>query len=320
MLRWRVLLALLVLCLVVGQPLLRRGGPGSWLAFGRDVTLAAGEQLDGHMVVFGGDAIVEPDAVVHGDVLSLGGSIRIAGRVDGQAYAPSGEVSLTGAALVAGDTLAARGVRRQPGAMVLGEIMGGNSAAGPSIFSHWRERCLLSLPGLWFGWPWGVWLAGNLFVWTLQVLLGSLVVVALGLLVLFIAPGPSQRTSQALSRYPWQSVGVGALAWLLALVGVPLLVSTIIGIPVAAAIVVILAAGLLFAWIPAGLTIGQRALSKRAGREPLLAATAGLAILAALTSVPCVGFVVIGAISIWGLGAVVMTRFGTTPYRERRSI
>lgn len=318
--RWRVLLAVLVLLLVVGQPLLRRGGLGSWVSFGRDVALAAGQQLDGHMVAFGGDAIVEPGAAVHGDVLALGGSIRIAGQVDGQAFAPSGEVALEGTAVVAGDVLASGGVLRQPGAIVRGEVMGGRTSGDTPLFSRWRQYCLLSLPSLWFGWPWGVGLAGNLFVWALQVLLGSIVVVALGILVLLIAPGPAQTASRALSRHPWQSAGAGALAWLVAIVGVPLLASTIIGIPVAAAIVIILAAGLLFAWIPAGLAVGQRALTGRARREPLLAAAVGLAILAALTSVPCVGFVVIGTIALWGLGAVVMTRFGTTPYRERPSI
>lgn len=319
--RWRVLLAVLVLLLVVGQPLLRRGGLGSWVVFGRNVTLTAGQRLDGHMVVFGGDAVVEPGAVVHGDVLALGGTIRIAGRVDGQAFAPSGDVTLAETAVVAGDVLGSRGVLRTPGAVVRGVVMGDGSGPDAPLLSRWREHCLLSLPGLWFGWPWGVGLAGNLIVWVLQVLLGSLVVVALGLLALLVVPKPAQRTSQALCRHPWQSVGVGFLTWLTALVGVPLLASTVIGIPLAAAIVIVVAAGLLFAWIPAGLALGQRALAGlRAGSEPLLAAAVGLAILAALTSIPCLGFIVIGAIGVWGLGAVIITRFGTMPYQERSSI
>ncbi len=321
MARWRVLLAVLVLLLVVGQPLLRRGGMGSWVVFGRNVTLASGQRLDGHLVAFGGDAIVEPGATVHGDVLALGGAVRIAGQVDGQAFSPSGEVALAATAVVAGDVLASRGVLRAPGALVHGTVMGGGSSSGAPLLSRWRERCLLSLPGLWFGWPWGVGLAGNLVVWALQVLLGSLVVVALGLLALLAMPGRTERTSQALSHHPWQSVGAGLLTWLAALVGVPLLVSTVIGIPLAAAVVIVVAAGLLFAWVPAGLAVGERALAGlRAGREPLLAAAVGLAILAALTSIPCLGFVVIGAIGVWGLGAVVMTRFGTTPCRERPTI
>lgn len=318
MARWRVLLALLVLLLVIGQPVLRRGSIGSWVVFGRDVALAAGQQLDGHMVVFGGNATVEPGATVHGDVLALGGAVSIAGQVDGQAFAPSGEVTLAETAVVAGDVLAGRGVRRRPGALVRGMELGGHTSSGAPLLSQWRARCLLSLPGLWFGWPWGVGLAGNLFVWTLQVLLGSLVVVALGILVVLLAPGPAQRASQALSRQPWQSMGAGLLTWLLAVVGVPLLASTVIGIPLAAAGVLVVLAGLLFAWVPAGLALGQRALTGlRAGREPLLAAAVGLAILAALTSIPCLGFIVIGAIGVWGLGAVIMTRFGTTPYREQ---
>jgi len=319
--KWRVLLALLVLLLVVGQPLFRRGGLGSWVSFGRDVTLAAGQRLDGHMVAFGGNVIVGPGAAVHGDVLALGGGISIAGQVDGQAFAPSGDITLAETARVAGDVLASGGVLRRAGAVVHGEVMGGRGSPQAPLLSRWRERCLLSLPSFWFGWPWGIGMAGNLFVWALQVLLGSLVVVALGLLVLTIASGPAERASHALRRHPWQSVAAGLLAWLVAVVGVPLLASTVIGIPLAAAIVIALAAGLLFAWLPAGLAVGQQALTgRRGGHEPLLAATVGLAILATLTSIPCVGFIVIGAIGVWGLGAVVVTRFGTTPYRERSSI
>lgn len=316
MARWRMLLTLLVLLLVLGQPVLRRGNLGCRVTFGRDAVLGAGCQLHGHMVVFGGDAIVAPEATVHGDVLALGGSIEVGGRVDGQAFAPSGRISLDPTATVLGDAVASGAVALQPGATVHGQVMSAQAGASAPLLSHWRHYCLLGLPGLWFGWPWGVGLAGNLFVWGLQVLLGSLVLVALGTLVLLIAPGPVQTASHALCRHPWQSVGAGVLAWLVTVVGTPLLASTIVGIPVAAAIVALVAAGLLVAWVPAGLAIGQHALRGRARREPLLAAAVGLAALAALTSLPGVGLAVIGAIALWGLGAVLMTRFGTAPHHE----
>jgi len=316
MVRWRILLAVLVLLLVLGQPVLRRGGLGSQVVLGRDGQLASNLELRGHLVVLGGDAVVGPEATVHGDVLSLGGSIYVAGRVDGQAFAPSGHILLAPTATVEGDVVA-RSVEQQPGAVVHGEVLTAHSHA--PLLSHWRQYCLLTLPGLWFGWPWGVGLAGNLLVWALQVFLGSLVVVALGIPILLLAPRPVEMVSRALSQYPWHSVGVGVLAWLVAIVGTPLLVSTIVGIPVAAAVIVLVAAGLLFAWVPAGLAVGRRALRDPARREPLLAASVGLAALAALTSLPCVGFVVIGTIGLWGLGAVLMTRFGTLPYRERPS-
>jgi len=317
MLRWRVLLAALVLLLVVGQPVLRRGNLGSRVVFGHDGALDGGQQLVGHLVVLGGDAIVGPGAAVRGDVLSLGGSVRIAGQVDGQAYAPSGQAFLADTAQVAGDVVASGGVLRQPGAIVGGEAMSAHKSV--PLLSHWRQYCLLSLPGLWFGWPWGVGLAGNLLVWALQVFLGTVVVVALGVLVVLVAPGPVDRASQALSHHPWQSIAAGVLAWLVAIAGVPLLISTIIGIPIAVAIIVAVAAGLLFAWVPAGLALGRRALKGRARHEPLLAATVGLATLAVLTSLPGVGFAIIGAIALWGLGAVLMTRFGTVPYERPSS-
>jgi len=317
MLRWRVLLAVTLLLLVVAQPVLRRGNVGSWIVFGHDGALSSGQELEGHLIVLGGDAIVGREATVHGDVVSLGGSLHIAGRVDGQAYAPGGKVLLADTASVAGDVLVSGSVLRQPGAIVGGEVMSAHES--PPSFSRWRQYCLLSLPGLWFGWPWGVGLAGNLLVWSLQVLLGTLAVVTLGILVMLVAPDPVERASHALSHCPRQSIGAGVLAWLLAIVGTPLLISTVIGIPVAAAIVALVAAGLLFAWVPAGLAIGKRALKGRAHRQPLLAATVGLATLAVLTSVPCVSFVVIGAIALWGLGAVLVTRFGTVPYERPSS-
>jgi hypothetical protein len=317
--RWRIVLVLAVLLLVLGQPLFTPSERGDRLAIGHDYALAAGQRIDGDLVVLGGDIYLEPGSQVYGSVLALGGSLRVAGQVDGRAMAPSGLVFLEPTAVVAGGILAAGDVARTAGALVSGEITDGfGRGFDPGLMERLPGRCPLAFPGFWFGWPWGVGLAGNLFVWSIQVLLGSLVAVGIGILVALLAPRQTRTAGEALGRYPWQSAGLGLAAWLLAvLVAVPVLVATCIGIPVAAGAVVALTVAALFGCVVAGFVVGERALLALhlAARPPLPAVALGLVILSILASVPYLGMLVVASVGVWGSGAVVLTRFGTTPFR-----
>ena len=299
--RWRVLLTALILLLVLGQPALTRGGR---VVFGQDYHLAPGQRLEGGIVVLGGDVVLEPGSSARGDVLALGGSVRVAGRLEGRAQAPGGDVILTETALVQGDVVAAGRVLCPPGAVVQGRMVEG------------RQRWLLGLPGLWFGWPWGLGAGGNPLLWAAQALLGSLVAVAAGVLVVLLLPRPMRTVSQAVAGFPLQSLALGLLAWLAALLSVPALAITVIGIPAAVATVAVVALGTILAWVAVGLAAGERLLVAlhRPGPSPHLAVAAGLGALALLASIPCLGLVVAGLAAVWGVGALLLTRLGTLPF------
>ncbi len=316
--RWRVILVLLVLILVIGQPALTPGGRKDQVYVGQDRTLGAGQELEGDLVVFGGDVELEPGSRVRGNVLALGGSVTVAGQVDGRAMAPSGRVELERTAIVNGGILAASAVTRPAGAVVRGLVTDNlNSGFSATLFYSHPGRCPLGFPGFWFGWPWGVGLAGDLTVSLIQVLLGGIVAVGVGLLVALLAPRSTRTAGETLAQHPWRSVWTGVGAWVLAvLVLIPLLVGTCVGIPVAVAALVGLTVATLFGFVITGYVIGERALLALglASHRPVPAVVVGLTILAILVSVPYLGMLIAALIGIWGLGAAVMTRFGTRPF------
>ncbi len=306
MLRWRVWLVALVLLLALGWPALAGSKGGGRVIFGEDFTLAAGQELDGDLLAFGGVVTLEPGSAVRGNVLAFGGAVRAAGRVDGNVMAFGGRAELRGGAVVGGDVLALGGIGREPGAVVRGQVAGGPSG------------------GLWLrgarkanaNWPSGLEPLVDLFLWGLQTAVSLVLLVALGLLVVSLAPGPVRIVSDTVVLYPGASIGVGLLAALAAALAVPLLVFTCIGIPVALLAGLALAVALAFGWIAAGLALGERVLLafQQRERQPLLAVVAGLVLLAVLASLDCLGGLVAALVAAWGLGAVVLTRCGTARY------
>jgi len=305
----------LVLLVVLGQPVLAQGGRGGEVVIGRDFALHAGERLDGDLVVFGGNVILEPGSSIRGDVLALGGSIQVAGLVEGDTFAFGGDVRLGESAVVLGDAVASGSVVREPGAVVNGQVMSSFRRGLLPLGRAWRGPFHLCLPGWEFGRPWGV-DAGHLFGQALETVLGTLAIVVLGVLVVLLIPGPTRMVSEALVHYPAQSIGIGLLTGLVAILALPLLIITCIGIPAALLAGLALAFAVLFGWVTAGLAVGERlllALNQRE-RQPLVAVAAGLLVLAFLSALPCLGFLVSLLVGAWGLGAAVLTRFGTMPY------
>lgn len=317
MLRWRVLLVVTVLLVVLLQPALTRDHRGDRVVLGRSHLLGPGDRVEGDLIVFGGDAVLEPNSSVGGDVVSLGGSVDVAGQVDGRVIAPGGRVRLGPAAVVTGDVLAAGQVWREPGTVVGGRVLA-DSRRGLSLplIHLWGGRWLIWLPGLWFGWPWALGLADNPFVWALQVLLGGLLVVGVGILLVLLAPSRTMRVASALAAGPLQSLGAGILAGLVGVVAVPFLAFTCVGIPLAIAAALAFGGALALGWVAAGLAVGERLLRRLQPRwrPPWAAAAAGLALLAALLGVPYLQGPVIIFTSLLGLGAVSLTRFGSASF------
>lgn len=317
MLRWRVLLVAAVLLVILAEPALAEGGTGGRVVFGQSFTLPRGERLDGNLVVFGGDVALEAGSVVRGDVMALGGSLRIDGRVDGDVFALGGSVELGSTAVVAGDVVGLGGVMRQAGATVGGSVVSGFERGLSLPFvgpERGRVRNWLPVPR--GDRPWGLGLLGDVCWAGIRTFLGALAMVALGVLVVVLVPGLTRTASQAFVAYPVQSVGVGLLTLVAGVLAVILLTISCLGIPLAVLAAVALSVAAVFGWIVAGLALGDRLLAALGQRErpPVLAVTIGTAILSLLSGVMCLGFLLTMIVGAWGLGAAVLTRFGTTPY------
>lgn len=313
--KWRVLLVALVLLFVAATPALADSARGGQVLFGRSFELPAGQVVDGDVAVFGGSVVLGAGSRVRGDVAVFGGPIDIAGQVDGNVFCFGASVRLRSTAVVEGDLFTTGELIEESGAVVRGHRMGAlREGVGGRVETPVRPRPNISplppsvLSGRWFWEPFGSLLNGFF-----RAVLGTLAMVAVGVLIVLLVPGLLQTVSETLTAHPLPSIGVGLLTGVVAVVVIPLLAITCIGLPLG---LLALALAVLFGWIAAALALGDRLLEalKQTRRETLLSVVVGVVFLALLANVPCLGWLVGLLIAAWGLGAVVLTRFGTVPY------
>ena len=123
----KVLLAcLLGLLLVFSATPVFADGDGGRIIFGDSFTLESGEVMDGDLVVLGGSVVMERRSRVAGNVVVMGGSARVAGEVNGDVVTFGGNVVLQSTAVVDGDLITIGGnVQRDRGAVVRGNEVEG---------------------------------------------------------------------------------------------------------------------------------------------------------------------------------------------------
>jgi hypothetical protein len=308
----KVLLAcLLALLLVASATPVFADGDGGRIIFGDSFTLESGERMDGDLVVLGGSVVLEAGSRVDGNVVVLGGNARVAGEVNGDLVTFGGNVVLRSTAVVDGDLVTIGGnVQRDPAAVVRGSEVEGLEFQGLPRF--WTSPTRLSFN------RWGDRWSSSIFNIFRDIFV-ALALAALGLLVVLFWPKQTEVVGQAVLAAPLPSAGVGLLTGVVAVVLIVLLAITICLSPVAFLLgVAMLVAGVL-GWIAVGLLVGQRLLEafKVKGVTPLMAAAAGTLLISLLRAVPCLGAIMAFVVGCAGLGAVVLTRFGTQTYPLR---
>jgi hypothetical protein len=262
--------------------------------FGRDCTLASGQVIPGDLVVFGGNVTIESGATIGEDMVVFGGNVVMDGTLDGDAFILGGNIELGATAIVNGDVFSPGGnITRDPGAQILGNQV---SDVGP-FFND----------GFHFGW--GSWAFGSV-VW---MIFQALAMSAVAVLIALFAPDHLRRTAGEVIVRPLESGGLGCLTMALFIPVVVISVLTIIG-PFIIAFVVV--AALALGWVALGYELGRR--MSRAFNQDwtiVLEAWVGTLSLGVIVSligiVPCIGWIapiILGAV---GLGAVLLSRFGT---------
>ncbi len=306
--------ALLLLCLCVG--LIAGAGLffSSWRPCGRgadaNVTISAGQisediaacgdvavsgQVDGDVTAYGGHVKVSPAGIVNGDISSYGGRVEIAGLVDGDVTSYGGKIILDDTARIQGDVHSyGGGITKAPGAQVEGEIER----------NHSTEFSLSNLPFFSpfdFTFP-----VVSILIWTL---------IAAALAHWF--PERTLRIGEVMfSRLP-RSLVVGTLSWVLGLILAVILALTILGIPVTLAIVLVLAVGGIVGNVAIGWLIGRAVLQRVARRDHsrVMEAVVGVAILVVIESIPFFGLLFSVFIALLGVGAALLSRFGSRRWR-----
>lgn len=306
------LVVVLVLSFGAATPAFAQGnqigiGP---LCAGQNITLASGQSTQG-MLAFGCDVEIQQGATVNGDIADFGSNFKIDGTVNGNIVTFGGNIALGSTAVVAGNISSMGGnITSQPGATVQGGVSNNSGALAPPIPPVAPPRPF-TRPGF------------NPFEGMFSLgfnILGGIVTAiafaALGALVVIFAPNATRRVSNAVQAKPLNSAGVGCLTLILLPILCILLFITIIGIPVSFILGLLSAAAWVFGGIGIGLLAGEKILQAFKTRDvlPVLAVIIGIIVLMLIGQVPIIGWFVSLIVGLLGLGAVVLTRFGTRPY------
>jgi hypothetical protein len=304
-----LLFIILMTALLWPQAALAQDGQGNKFVLGGTYTLSAGEELDGTLFILGGNATLESGSHVTGDVMLAGGSLEADGQIDGDILAAGGLVNLGPNAVVGGDvsSLGAQ-VSVAEGARIEGTQR--NLVGGPIQFSF---------PGVTT--PPRIDVLINPVWEVLSFFFTAFLWAVLAILVALFLQRQVERTSRVVVTQPIISGGLG----LLTLVVVPLILVvvaiTLIGIPISLVGAVLLAFVWGFGMIAVGTEVGKR-LAQVLKQEWAFAVSAGLGTFTLVivvngfnTLFPCIGWLARLLVAIVGVGAVLLTRFGTQDYQ-----
>jgi hypothetical protein len=319
------ILCVLLLALALPSTAFARELNDDQVVFGNNFTLRSGDVLDGNLIVFGGNVELQSGSTVDGDVVVFGGTVNADGLITGTLVGLGGPVNLGETAVVEGEVVSAGSpINKSPGAVIEGEMV--DLAQGPFMFDFpggvqtWPNNMQ------WQGadWGWNPWLRVGQFV--LWLIVGTVVAT----LTLLFVPDHTERVAYTAFNSPLPSLGIGLLV---ALVFIPLLfiltffmiilVVTICLLPLFL-LVVIFAAVVAWAFglIALGYEVGKR-LNKGLNQDwaPPLSAGVGTFLLLLMVNglevvLPCVGWVFPILAGALGLGAVLLSRFGTREYPE----
>ena len=321
--------------LLPASPALAEGNPpdDGITVWGEDYTVHEGEHLDGDLVVFGGSAFLELDSRVEGSVIVWNGDADVDGTIESDLVVTNGDITLGDDARIEGNVVCSWNcdIEQAEGARVEGTVIDGVSPPMLDFrflpdFRFERDRDF-RMP-----FPVNGWAAapGAVLRWAFRLIRGVasiLVIAVVAGLVALIWPGQTARIGRTVAEAPGPTFGIGLLAALAAVAAIIVLAITICLVPTAILIALALGIAGLFGWIAVGALLGERLLETFNAREvaPMWAAGLGTLVIslvsAGLGLVPCLG--ILGAIATlvlgcMGLGAVVLTRFGTTRYAPSR--
>jgi hypothetical protein len=249
------------------------------------------------VVKIGSDVTIEAGTTVR-NVVTLGGQITIHGTVEKSVTACGGSVVLARTAVVGGDITAIGGViviARE--AEVGGSLTELNSA-------NLYETLAAALSSEWEGWSW---------VFAVISLSIFLVLLVLALLIAALLPKPVLTVSEAISRSTFKATLWGILGLVTIAPLTLLLTISIVGIALIPLQMIIVVCAVLLGFIAVGQRVGRTVLKllKRSGRGPVRETLWGLVTLWIIGWIPYIGWMVKASAIVLGLGATLVTRFGT---------
>jgi hypothetical protein len=288
--------------------------------FGESYTLSSGRILEGDLNVIGGIVEIEKDATVTGNVFIIGGTVTIDGTIEGDLTVIGGTVKLEEHALVEGNVFSqgTSYLTQAPGAIIEGE----ENQLGDL---PWRQfhRNLIPMPRTTLPTQSRYLPILN---WIGRLIGSTLLFMALGGLLLLVMPKSTEVMSQAMLKQPWLILGYGALTALVVVVASVIFAITICLAPLAILLNLVIGLAALFGWLTLGYELGKQIISGifKTKWHPALTAVLGNLVLYLLARglglIPCLGGFLVFVVILFGLGAAVLTVFGTRAFPRSSEI
>jgi len=284
------------------------------IVFGDNVTLASGETVDGNLIVFGGNVTIEDGATVAESVVVFGGNVEVGGHVKEDVVTFGGNVNLLSTAQVDGRLVTSGGsVNREEGAVVSGGESNGLDGSIPDI------PPFPDAPGPSVAFR----IIDPIFTMFRHGIESMGMALALGLIALLVVamwPTQTHRVSATITGTPALSAGLGLLTLFAGPVLIVLTAITLCLLPLSGIGALLYGMVILFGWLALGSVVGARLATAINWRNasPAMATAVGTLLLSLVMLfigiVPFFGAVVQMLFASIGVGAVVLTRFGTRPY------
>jgi hypothetical protein len=268
---------------------MRRNILAGWVVAVCLVPAAAGAADPGSMIRFNEDAVVPAGRTV-AEVVVLNGSAEVLGRVTGNVVVLRGNAVLRPSAAVDGDVVCIGGkLDAAPAAVVTGSKVEIGGKIG------WQALPFFSIGKL-------------LLLGFLYKVATTVVMLLLSIFLVLMWPNQVRIAAEEASLDLFKSSLVGLLALV---VLVPLAIGfaiTLFGLPISLAIVFFLTVASWFGVATVAFLVGHKFWP---GFSPLVAVIAGLLILKLVHFVPFIGGMLYFIAVLPGLGAILLTRFGT---------
>lgn len=255
------------------------GEPDDRIVVKGDVVLERNERA-GTVVVVDGDIAVARGAVIEDDVVSIDGTVRVAGEVRGDVLTIGGTLVVEDRGRVGGDV---RWAENEPVVRGAGTIEGTSEQLDP-----WEVG---DLPAVL-----------SSLLWWLAVSLSTL---ALGLLLLWLGPRAADATFARMREGGWgPAIGVGFVAAL----GLPVLavlaIVTLAGAPLGVLLLLALAPLSAAGYVTTCWVLGRAVVGGTASRS--VAFLAGWAVLRGVAIIPVLGLLGWICASVFGVGALAV--------------
>jgi hypothetical protein len=259
--------------------------------------MTATASSDKSIVKIGSDVIIEKEQKVH-SVVAIGGQITVSGAVEKSVVAVGGSVVLTKTAVVKGNVVSLGGVIVMArDAEVHGDLTEINS-------NNLYETLTTALSSEWEGWSW---------IFAVISLSIFVVILVLALLIAALLPKPVRIVSEAIRENTFKVILCGILGLVLIAPLALLLTISVVGIALIPLEVIFVVCSVLFGFIAVGQFIGAKLLRLFKRPEPGIVRETfwGLVILWLIGWIPYVGWMVKAIAIVIGLGATLVSRFGT---------